>query len=149
MYHQWSPAIQNFRISIKFNVLKVCVTSADSRFASSQWETSLPSRRRRDAVSHWLGAYQESAMITIRLLLSYILLTSNEIWDTLNYKICLKRLATPYGDRELSQYWCLPAPSHYHDQCSSIINVARWHLAEVIETAIDITHHRVFENHIP
>ena len=35
--------------------------SADSRFAPRQWETSLQS----NGVSHWLGAYLESALIII------------------------------------------------------------------------------------
>ena len=36
-------------------------TSADSRLAPNQWETSLPS----NAVSHWLGANLESALYTM------------------------------------------------------------------------------------
>ena len=36
------------------------IPRADSRFAPSQWETSLQS----NAVSHWLGANQESALYT-------------------------------------------------------------------------------------
>ena len=37
-----------------------CIPRADSRFAPSQWETSLQS----NAVSHWLGANLESALYT-------------------------------------------------------------------------------------
>ena len=40
---------------------------------------------------------------------------------------------------------CLTAPSHYLNQCWLIINEARWHLAEVKKTALDITHNKVFE----
>ena len=49
---------------IQFNSTTVAVVlyiRADSRFAPSQWETSLQS----NAVSHWLGADPESALYMI------------------------------------------------------------------------------------
>ena len=52
--------IHIFRVAFGTGVI---ICRADSRFGPSQWETSLQS----NAVSHWLGANQESALIWIAM----------------------------------------------------------------------------------
>ena len=49
----------NVSTETKGCIVSECNDRADSMFASSQWETSLQS----NAVSHWLGAKLESALI--------------------------------------------------------------------------------------
>ena len=44
-------------------MLKLAIFKADSRLAPSQWETPLQS----NALSHWLGANLESALISLLL----------------------------------------------------------------------------------
>ena len=66
-------------------ILKVCIIDyiysrvfqADSRFAPSQWETSLLS----NVVSHWLGVNLESALVL------YILLSSLTVDFVMNWSV--------------------------------------------------------------
>ena len=65
-FHDWVEVI-NGNVFAKYQILFGIPTSpinsrGDSRFASSQWETSLQS----NAVSHWLGANLESALSSKR-----------------------------------------------------------------------------------
>ena len=78
-HHEWKvryiPNFAKYR-DVSWWCCLSSISRADSRFAPSQWETSLQS----NAVSHWLGANLESALIWDRAhLYVKMLYTSKEI----------------------------------------------------------------------
>ena len=71
----------------------MCIFRADSRFAPSQWETSLQSK----AVFHWLGTNLESALMFISMLPLATILGTVDISLTTNIEILIFRpYAYPY-----------------------------------------------------
>ena len=77
---QWRPGHSLWQCSMHQNSVyyecfgKIMINWADSRLASSQWETPLQS----NAVSHWMGANPESALVKYQQFAAYPTGTSTQ-----------------------------------------------------------------------
>ena len=83
------------RLMIFYTVLPplTCCYRADSRLASSQWETSLQS----NAVSHWLGTRLESSLcyvLRLSMNIEYMISEnfSTHLWHMIMWAYCWQRI---------------------------------------------------------
>ena len=65
------------------NLVQGMIYRADSRFAASQWETSLQS----NAISHWLGTNLQSALIYIIPKVIYFVLYGFTLYDYFSFRM--------------------------------------------------------------
>ena len=113
----------------------VSIIMADSRFASSQWETSLQS----NAVSHWLGANLGSALIIILYCTAFLVTAPHCSWLCLQANVFAQTLIwdTAWGhilwagnDRHKSHNASNKYPTMHHfliEMCTHMhISATKW-----------------------